>query len=169
MACTLNQEASTVYLAYHEPYSLEQHPTSLRAALPYKWRRCRSPVLGQTLDSRGGYRLGRGAQTLLLVANIQAKQWHPTFSRAFWSDSWIRPIQRQQNCCAIPASLRTSANALHLKCMVFILIRMSLPADCTFVEGKLTKCGDVLLHQAMNQTAARASPADECRRLEPEP
>jgi murein tripeptide amidase MpaA len=145
MACTLNQESSTVYLAYHEPYSLEQHHDLIaRCIAPTNGVPAIHTVLGQTLDGRDMdmLTLGKGERKLWLIGRQ-----HPgeTMASYFFegflerlmdpTDSASAKLLRDSTIFCVPVRMLS----LHLKCMGFILITFSLPASGTLVEGAPTK------------------------------
>ena len=84
LSISLTPEASTVYLAYHEPYSLEQHTDLIaRCTAPSCPARARAThtVLGQTLDGRDMDLLsfGSGPRKIWLIGRQ-----HPGESMASW-------------------------------------------------------------------------------------
>ena len=78
----LTPATSTVYIAYHEPYSLERHADLIaRSIAPRNAVRCTHKVLGQTLDGRD--------MDLLSLGSGQRKVWligrqHPGETMASW-------------------------------------------------------------------------------------
>lgn len=82
LSISMTPQASTIYLAYHEPYSLEQHNDLVaRCAAPSCPVRAIHTVLGQTLDGRDMDMLtfGSGPRKLWLIGRQ-----HPGESMASW-------------------------------------------------------------------------------------